>query len=251
MRQNALVMCFAERFATGRCRILYRLEVWFGRIFPAILEFLCHTTATLGEARIAYLVVIHKRLTTSGAQCLYHIWFRGICNALIALAMVVGTNIKNGVVFAVVPANQLVIFLHKREESTFLLIAVGTFFHLGKQPRARDNGMCLEQLDACRRTHLTRYDTGKIALNWQFINCAYLVCLNHKFQRAEKRLRLLALPMEFLTNGDITNRERGSLFHRFEHQFTVLGSVPQYSSFAEFHLLPTLKSLSLGRIGFV
>ena len=134
LRQNALVMCFAERFATGRCRILYRLEVWFGRIFPAILEFLCHTTATLGEAGIAYFIVIHKRLTASGAQCLYHIRLRGIRDALIALTMVVGTNIKNGVVFAVVPANQLVIFLHKREESTFLLIAVGTFFHLRKQP---------------------------------------------------------------------------------------------------------------------
>ena len=244
-------MRLAERFAARRCRILYRLEVWFGCIFPAILELLGNATATLGETGIAYLVVVHQCLSTSGTKRLHHIRLRGIRYALIALAMVVGTDIKNGVVFAVVPSNQFVILLHKREESALLLAAFGTFHHLCQQPRARDNSVSLKQFDACRRTHLARNDTGEITLYGQFVDGAYLVCLNHEFQRAEEGLRLLALPVELPAYCDITDGERGALCHWFKHQFTVLRTVPEYSSLAELHLLLALEGLSLGRIFLV
>ena len=73
-------------------------------------------------------------------------WRAGPCDALIALAVVVGANIKERMVFPVIPFYQLIIFLHKREEVVATLWSRLALEHLGQEPAARYNGMSLEQL---------------------------------------------------------------------------------------------------------
>ena len=59
------------------------------------------------------------------------------CDALVALAMVVGTDIEDGVVVAIVPADEFVLFLREREEAIGGSGAAARVFpclHLSYQP---------------------------------------------------------------------------------------------------------------------
>ena len=59
--------------------------------------------------------------------------------------MVVGTDIKDGVVLTVVPANELVVLLDKREEAVAALAHLTAFLHLSQKPTTGDNGMSLKE----------------------------------------------------------------------------------------------------------
>ena len=117
--------------------------------------------------------------------------------------MVVGTDVEDGMVLAVVPANKLVILLDEREESVLLLLVLLTALHLRQQPRTADNSMGLQQLDACRRLHLAGDDAGQVALYGQYVDGGNLVGLHHEAQCTQEGLRLLALPMEIDAYGDV------------------------------------------------
>ena len=196
LRQHLFVVGVAEG-------VVHADEVRLGRIFPAILELLGHTTTALGEAGVANLIAIAENLTACGLERLLDSLAGLLGDALIALAMVVGTNIKDGMVFAVVPANELVVFLDKREEAVLLFLILLTATHLRQQPRTGDDGMSLEQLDASGSFHLAADNAGQILFDGQFVDSRNLIGLNHQLERAQEHLRLLALPMEIDTDGDI------------------------------------------------
>ena len=136
--------------------VAYRRKIRFLHVLPAILELLRRTAAALAEARVAYLVVVHQYLSACGVYSLRHMLARSLCDALIALAVVVGAYVEDGVVFAVVPLYQLVVLAYEREEAAasgarLLLVAL---FNLRKQPAARDDGVRLEQFEARCGAHL-------------------------------------------------------------------------------------------------
>ena len=89
-------MCFAVP-------LLGKIGVF--HIFPAILELLEGTAAAFGEAGVAYLSTGHQYLAAGSGNGLLHYFGGGTRDALVALAMVVGTDVEVSVVFTVVPAD--------------------------------------------------------------------------------------------------------------------------------------------------
>ena len=96
--------------------------------------------------------------------------------------MVIGTDIKNGMILAVVPADEFVILLDKREETVLMFTSLFTTTHLCQKPRTTDDCMGLQQFKTRRSLHLTGNDGGEILLDGQFIDGRNLVGLYHKSQ---------------------------------------------------------------------
>ena len=117
--------------------------------------------------------------------------------------MVIGTDVEDGMVLTIVPTDELIVFLDKREEVVLLLLVLHTTTHLRQQPRARNHRMRFQQLDTSSSLHLAADNTGQILLYGQFVDSRNLIGLNHQTERAQEHLRLLALPMEIDSNGDI------------------------------------------------
>ena len=78
---------------------------------------------------------------------LFHMFVGGLGDALVTLAVVVGAYIKYGMVVAVVPSDELVVFFDELEESVTSRFLVPALFYLCQQPTARDDGMCLEKFE--------------------------------------------------------------------------------------------------------
>ena len=125
--------------------IVERNEIRLRRIFPAILELLRLSATTLREARITDFILVCQNLSASGLNGLFYGRTRLFGDALITLAMVIGTDIEDGMVVAVVPANHLIILLDKREERSPTLFLSLTFGHLRQEPRTGDDGMRLQE----------------------------------------------------------------------------------------------------------
>ena len=120
-------------------------QIGLAGVFPTILIFLGDAATTLRETCIAYLIAIHENLSTGGGHCIAGCTPHLLGNALIALTVVVGSDIEKCVVLAAVPADELIIFLHKREEAVLLLMMSTAALHLCQQPRTGDDSMGLEQ----------------------------------------------------------------------------------------------------------
>ena len=172
-------------------------------------------------------------------------------DALIALAVVVGADVEDGVVLAVVPAYESVVFLDKGEKVVARLSHLAALLHLCQEPRAGDDGMGLEQLEARRGAHLARDDALEVSLYGQLIDGAYLVRLHHKVQGAEEGLCLLAFPMEVDAYGHVAEREGGVGALRMEGERAVLVAVPQDAALGERHFLFARHHLALGKIRLV
>ena len=127
-------------------RIVEAHEIRLGRIFPTILELLSLSTTALREAGIAYLVAIGQNLSSGGADGFYHMGIIRLSDTLIALTMIIGTHIEDGVILTVVPADDLIIFLDKREETVAAVLSLLALLHLSQEPRTGDDGMSLEEL---------------------------------------------------------------------------------------------------------
>ena len=79
--------------------------------------------------------------------------------------MVIGTDIEDGMVVAVVPADELIVFLDEREEVVGTILVLAAFLYLGQQPRTADDGMGLEEFGRGSGRHLAGDDAGQITLN--------------------------------------------------------------------------------------
>ena len=105
-------------------------------VLPTILILLAHTAAALAETGIADVAFRHEHLATRGTNGHGHVGTRLLGYALVALAMVVGTHIEDGVVLAVVPAYELIVFLYEREEIVGTLFELAALLYLCEQPAA-------------------------------------------------------------------------------------------------------------------
>ena len=125
-------------FTLDVSHIPYSHEIRLLDILPAVLEFLGSAATAFGEACVANLVVVKEYLSACGVNCLRHLRACSLCYALVALAMVVSTNVEDGMVLAIVPLYEFVVLAYEREESvlsgTCLLFA--SLLNLCEQPAA-------------------------------------------------------------------------------------------------------------------
>ena len=127
-----------------------RLKIVLVLVLPAIFKLLAYASAALAETCVANLQSFLQNLPLCGFYSLYNRLVVCLCYALVALAMVIGADIKNRVVFAVVPFDVFSFGLGKREESAvflFLLILIA-LLDLCKQPTARDYGVSLQKFES-------------------------------------------------------------------------------------------------------
>ena len=226
-------------------------EVGLGRVFPAILILFCITATALVETGVADLIAIGQHLSAGFEDGLFDMGTGGLGDTLIALAVVVGTDIEDGVILAVVPADEFIVLSREREEAIGTLLMLLALGHLGEEPRTRDDRMGLEELGGRGGRHLAGDDAGQVALYGQVVDGHNLIGLDHDAKRALEGLRLLALPVEVDTNGDIFQRERGTHALWTEGEVTIERATPQDAALGELYRLLAHNLLAFGDVGAV
>lgn len=103
-------------------------EISLRRILPAILEFLGYSAAAFRESCIADFFAVHQNLSLGLADSFSYMGRCFLGDTLVALAVVVGTYIKEGVVFAVVPADERIFLLGEGEEVVAALSHLSALF---------------------------------------------------------------------------------------------------------------------------
>ena len=99
-------------------------------VFPAVVELFSHSAAALRETGVADGMLVHEYLAACFLYGFHHTLVGGTGNALVALAMVVGAYVEDGMVFAVVPADVFCFGLEEGEEVTSLFAEGLPFFNL-------------------------------------------------------------------------------------------------------------------------
>ena len=223
-------------------------EVGLRRVFPAVLELLGLTATALMEAGVADLVSVGEHLSARRGNGLRHLRTAGHRDALVTLAVVVGADIVDGVVFAVVPADDLIFLLDEREETVAAVLMTAALLHLCQEPGTGDDGVGLEELGGGRGRHLTGDDTREVALHGEFVDGHDLIGLDDDGQRSLERLPALALPVEVHADGDVVEREVGIVGLGTGGEVTVLRASPEDATLGELHRLGTADHLALGHI---
>ena len=101
-----------------------------GDRFPAMFELFRHTSATFGKAGIADRFAIHQYFSPCLVDHLLDDRVGSTGNSLVALTMVVGTDIENVMVFAVVPADVFCFSLEEGKEVAALFAEGLPLFNL-------------------------------------------------------------------------------------------------------------------------
>ena len=230
----------------------YGAEVGVRLVFPAVLKLFGDAATALGEAGIADVIVVHEDLSVGGLDGFLYFGLGGAGDALIALAMVVGTDIEELVVFAVVPADNLGIGGdHLAGCGELFLVEVLAFLDLGEEPATRDDGVRLEELDGRVGVHLGGDDADEVFLDGEDIDGGDLVVVDDEFEDAAEALGFLAFPMEMDADGDVFEREAGFIVNGGEDEFGVRVAVPLDVLLVEGDLLGAVDGLSLTEVGGV
>ena len=212
-------------------------------VLPAGLERFRVAAATFGEACIADFPFVGKHLTARSFHGCTYLGSVRTCNTLIALAVVVGANIENRVIFAVVPTDEFIVCLCEREE----IMAAGShrlpFLHLCKEPTAADDGRCFQEFHRAGGTHLAADDTGQVILHVDDVDSHDFLFIHHQAQDSLEGLCLIAFPMEILADNDVLQREIGIFIFRTERKLAIDLSVPEQTAVAvSYFLLPFQRS---------
>ena len=231
--------------------VVERDEVGLGRVFPAVLELFGLAATAFVEAGIADLSVVGEHLSAGLGDGLCHMGVAGLGDALIALAVVVGTDVEDGMVFAVVPADDLIIFLDEGEEAVVAVLVTLALLHLCQEPGTGDDGVGLEELDGGGGGHLAGDDAGEITFDGQLVDGYDLIGLDHDMEGAFELFGLLALPVEVDADGDVVEAERGLGLLGGESEVAVLGAAPHDATLVERYRLGAGDGLALGKIGAV
>ena len=96
--------------------VFHTLEIRMMLVFPTAFELLGAPSAAFRETGIAHRAFVGQDLASRGSDGFLHLATGSTGDALIALAVVVGTDIKDSVVFAVVPADEFVVCFFEGEE---------------------------------------------------------------------------------------------------------------------------------------
>ena len=111
-----------------------RREISLRCVLPAILEFLGDSAAAFRESCVADFFAVHQNLPLGLADGFGYMRRSFFGDALVALAVVVGTDIKEGMVFAVVPADECIFLPGEGEEVVAALSHLSALLHLCQKP---------------------------------------------------------------------------------------------------------------------
>jgi len=95
--------------------------------------------------------------------------------------------------------------LTKGKKFGTLMAQTLSFGNLCQQPATRDDGVCLQKFGRRGGVHLGGYHAYQVLLGRQQVDGPNLTLVHHQLQYAGEALRLLALPVEVLADGDIVN----------------------------------------------
>ena len=130
--------------------------------------------------------------------------------------MVVGADVEEGVVLAVVPADKDIYRFFRDFRSFWSFWSSRGFqgyrgclpvLKLGHEPAARDDGVGFQELKGRTGVHLRRDDALQIFLDGNIVDGPGLVAVGDKAQRAFEALLFLLLPVELLADGDALEGE--------------------------------------------
>ena len=183
--------------------VLHTLQVRLVDVLPGVLELLGTSSAALREACVAYLSLVHQHLTACCPHRLARIGIGLARDAAVALAMVVGTDIEDAVVLAVVPAYDFLVRLGEGEEARTLVLQCLALMYLSQQPAAADDRRRLHELHGAVGIHLAGYYACQVLLHGQYVDGHYLVLVHHQTQRAWEGECLAPFPVKAQPYGDI------------------------------------------------
>ena len=110
--------------------IFNRLQIRLRNVLPAILIFLSSTATALRETGVAHLTIRHQHLTLRSPDGFCHMRVGGTRDALIALTVVVGADVEDGMLLAVVPTDEFIVLLDEREEVVAAVTVLLALLHL-------------------------------------------------------------------------------------------------------------------------
>ena len=139
-------------------------------VFPTVFELFGRSAAAFRETCVADIIPRRENLSACGFDGFHHGLVAGSRDALIALAMVVGTYVEYRMVFAVVPTDQLSVAFVEREESTVVVTQLFAFFYLGIEPAPADDSRCFQELGGGGGTHFTGNDTDEVIFYRQHVD---------------------------------------------------------------------------------
>jgi len=178
LRQGSLQTIASRRTITN-C-----LQVGMYNRFPYLLEGFGHSATALGEAGIAHLAVVDQ-YQSGGLIDRFLDQIAGLAgDALVALAVVVCTNIKQGMVFPVPPTDvSFIRFVYG------LVIFAGLpdllpFYHLGNEPGAGGDRMRFQELHAAGCAHFRGDDTDQVIFQREYIDGMEALPLPQQHQRS-------------------------------------------------------------------
>ena len=122
--------------------------------------------------------------------------------------MVVGTDIEDIMVFAVIPADQLLIIPVNALLFVLFSRQAEVLFDLCEQPAAGDDGMCLQQLHRSLCAHFRRDDAGQVFFDVHLVDDDNAVLARHQVESPFEALVFLPLPVEVTAYGDCLQFER-------------------------------------------
>ena len=220
-------------------------------VLPARGIVLGDAAAAFGEAGIADFALAGKHQTARGEHG-FDDGGAGLArDALVALAMVVGTDIKEGVVLAVVPTDKFVLLAHKGEEATRASCTLAVAQHLVEEPTARHYGVGAEEFERSGRLHLRTDDADEILLHGQFVDDNEHLLFDNDTQRAAEGLRFAALPVELLADGHIFKGKGARFVFGRKGEFAIEIAVPEDTTVATLCRLAAAQGITLGDIVLV
>ena len=201
--------------------------------FPDVPEAFHRTTAAFREAGVADGMLVGNHLSARRIDYLVHQTGGLAGDALVALAMVVGTHIEAGVLFTVVPADDL---CRRDKRGLIPRIDKSVFLHLCQQPAAGDDGMCLEQLFGAGSTHLGGDHAPEVIFQCDDVDGGDALFFRDNLQRSLKTLVFPPFPVEVEADDHLLQFETVEVhILRFEGDLSVLFTLKADPISAGFH----------------
>lgn len=194
-----------------RRTVAHGLQVVRVAVVPAGGKVFACASATLREARVADVSPAVGEYLPAGLR--YGLGsgrIHGAGDALITLAMVVGADVEEVVVFPVVPPD---VFVVRQAEVRMggLRLWPAPPPDLRQQPAAGDDGMGFEKFRGGSGAHFGGYDAGEVALDVDVVDGCHPVRIGDDGERAGEGLVFLSLPVERVSDGDLLQGEGGCL----------------------------------------
>jgi len=133
--------------------------------------------------------------------------------------MVIGTDIKKGMILPVPPFDPFLFGTHFAGIGYVLPLFYSLpLFYLRKQPAARYDGVGLKVFKGTGGTHFRGNDTDQVIFQGKYIHSANHAIFRDQDERSAKTLVFLAFPMKLNTDDHIFQNKRCIIILRFKYK---------------------------------